>query len=143
MRTLLVCSLLVLLSAAVLSENADIESPYMKFKRQHIIQQMSADMCDEVMQKRRINRNKCKKLNTFILADIKQVTAVCGKQGEPAGDMTKSRQRFNIVVCELENQTAKYPKCQYCGDKLHKKIIIKCKEGRPVHYDGDVGHCDN
>ncbi|XP_070818321.1 ribonuclease-like 3 [Chaetodon trifascialis] len=146
MRTLLVCSLLVLLSAAVLSENADIKSRYKKFIHQHIYENMTANMCDNVMREKEIyvkKTNKCKKINTFILDNIKPVRAVCENQGEPDGDMTKSRRRFHIVVCTLKNRKAKYPKCHYNGTKLHKKIKIKCEKGLPVHYDGNIGHCDN
>ncbi|XP_041800608.1 ribonuclease-like 3 [Chelmon rostratus] len=144
MRILFISLLLVLLSASALSRDADIRRRYKKFQRQHINKEMSANKCDEVMQGRKIaktNKNKCKKINTFIVDDIDPVRAVCVK-GEPHGNMTKSRQCFDIVVCTLKSPRAKYPNCEYRGDKLHKKIIIKCVNGFPVHYDGDIGHCD-
>lgn len=98
------------------------------------------------MQARKINNIKksmCKKINTFILASAEDVKYVC-KKGEKVGKMTKSNRGFDIVVCNLKKQQGKRAKCQYHGQKLkNKKILIKCEKGFPVHYDGDIGYCDN
>lgn len=94
-------------------------------------------MCDKVMRERNINpikTQKCKKINTFIKADDRTVKSICVSEGEPYGDMTKSRQGFDVVVCNWK--TAKATKCHYVGKKLkNKKIIIKCLKGYPVHYN--------
>ncbi|XP_028446005.1 ribonuclease-like 3 [Perca flavescens] len=145
MRIQFVCLLLVLLSATVLSQDAKTKRQYKKFRNQHINEQMSVDGCDDVMRARKIaiNNKKCKKTNTFILSNVKRVRSICVNNGEPYDqdkNMTKSHEHFNIVVCRLE--PTKHAKCHYNGKKLNKKIIIKCVGGFPVHYDGDIGHCD-
>uniref|UniRef100_A0A8D0DCS1 Ribonuclease A-domain domain-containing protein n=1 Tax=Sander lucioperca TaxID=283035 RepID=A0A8D0DCS1_SANLU len=118
-----------------------------KFRNQHINEQMSVDDCDDVMRARKIakiNKNKCKKTNTFILSNIKTVRSICVNNGEPYDqdrNMTKSQKHFDIVVCHLK--PTRPAKCHYNGKKLNKKIIIKCVRGFPVHYDGDIGHCEN
>ncbi|KAM6952950.1 ribonuclease-like 3 [Lycodopsis pacificus] len=141
MRIQFVCLLLVLLSASVLSQKAKLKRRYTKFINQHIDKRMSVDKCDDVM-RAKINKNNCKNNNTFIQSNTQTVKSICGKKGEPYGDMTKSLQRFDIVVCELKEQT-RPNKCHYNGEKLNKKIIIKCEKGFPVHYDGDIDHCEN
>ncbi|KAM3612442.1 uncharacterized protein V6R79_008431 [Siganus canaliculatus] len=149
MKVQFLCLLLTVLTVAVLSRKPSIQQRYKKFQNQHIIEQMSANRCDGVMQARNISkvgRNGCKKINTFIRAQINEVKPVCEKDGEPYGEMTKSLKRFKIVVCTLKeekNKKAKYPNCHYRGKALTKKIIIKCIQGFPVHYDGDIGHCEN
>ncbi|KAM3613257.1 uncharacterized protein V6R79_023057 [Siganus canaliculatus] len=133
---------------AELSWKLTIKQRYKKFQNQHIFEQMSANRCGEVMRARNIKgrRNACKKINTFIRAGINLVKPVCGKAGEPHGNMTKSLKPFDIVLCTLNNKNnnkAKYPNCHYRGKALTKKIIIKCIQGFPVHYDGNIGHCEN
>lgn len=146
MKIQFVCLLLVLLSATVLSQDAKIKSRYEKFQNQHIDKKMNASSCDDVMQARKIspNTNKCKKTNTFILSNVKPVKSICGKEGEPwSNQMTKSLKHFDIVVCKVKKQKAKPAKCTYLGEKLNKKIIIKCEKGFPVHYDSDIDYCEN
>lgn len=145
MKIQFVCLLLVLLCATVLSQDAKIKSRYKKFKNQHINKKMNASSCDDVMQARKIstNTNNCKKKNTFILSNVQPVKSVCRKGELLRNNMTKSLKRFDIVVCKVKKQKAKPPKCMYIGEKLNKKIIIKCEEGFPVHYDGDIDYCEN
>lgn len=147
MRFLLMCAAMVLLSASVHLQKANIKTRYKKFERQHINKNMSVNACDDVMQTRNISRlrnNKCKKINTFVRADINTVKSICNGKGVPHGDKTKSNQRFNLVVCELKKQSTKPLRCHYKGhEKLSKRIIIKCEKGYPVHYGGDIKHCDN
>uniref|UniRef100_A0A3B4YUU5 Ribonuclease A-domain domain-containing protein n=1 Tax=Seriola lalandi dorsalis TaxID=1841481 RepID=A0A3B4YUU5_SERLL len=138
MRFQCVCLLLMLLSATVLLHDADLMQRYKKFKKQHICDSMTFTNCDDVMQKRHISglNKKCKRINTFILANIKQVKSICDIV--PYDNVTISNQCFDIVVCNLTQQKAKLAKCQYSGQKIDKKlIIIKCEQGYPVHYFGD------
>ncbi len=146
MRIQFACLLLVLLSVTVLSLDVDIKGQFKKFKNQHINEQMTVNQCDDVMRRRnidKVHKNKCKKINTFIRASITTVKPICGRAGEKYDDMRKSVERFDIVVCKLKNPSAKYPNCHYSGKALTKRIIIKCVKGFPVHYDGDIGHCEN
>lgn len=143
MKLQFACLLLVLFFATVLSQKPNINSLYNKFKNQHIISNMTESNCTAVMQGRKIsNAKKCKNTNTFILSNAKTVKAICGDKGQPYGKLTKSIGRFYIVVCKVKKQQAKPAKCLYQGEKLNKKIIIKCEKSFPVHYDGDIDYCN-
>ncbi|GAA6231927.1 angiogenin [Lates japonicus] len=144
MRILFAC--LLLLSATVLCQDANVLPRYRKFIEQHINGQMSANRCDEVIRNRRITKtdsNECKETNTFILATTNLVKPICGQAGEPFGDMTKSLQPFSIIVCKLKNQQGRHPNCQYRGQARTRRIAIKCDQGFPVHFDRDIIHFDN
>nr|XP_020463149.1 ribonuclease-like 3 [Monopterus albus] len=107
---------------------------------------MRTNKCDEVIGRLRIsetNSNRCKETNTFIRATTNLVKSICGQAGEPYGEMTKSLQTFDIVVCQLRNQGATHPRCQYRGQSSTRKIAIKCEQGFPVHFDGDIVHFDH
>lgn len=145
MRIQFACLLLVLLSATVLSRDANIKTRYKKFIKQHINEQMSNSGCDQVIGERNIkdSKKKCKITNTFILANITTVKSVCKDKGEKYDNMTKSLQNFDIVVCKLQKRRAKNKKCHYRGSALNRKIIIKCERGFPVHYEKDIRHCEN
>lgn len=98
------------------------------------------------MQKRdisQVRQNKCKKINTFILAPINMVKSICKHAGQPDGKMTKSLKPFPIVICKLKNKPSSFPDCEYRGKALTRRIIIKCVQGLPVHYDNDIDYCEN
>ncbi|XP_029958495.1 ribonuclease-like 3 [Salarias fasciatus] len=147
MRIQVVCLLLVLLAASVLSKDENLRPTYDKFKNQHINKQMNTSDCDDVMRKREIfvrknKRNACKPVNTFILADESKVKSVCEK-GTRQGKFVKSKAVFNLIACKLTNKKTKYPKCKYEGTKLSKKkILIKCINNYPVHYERDLRYCE-
>eukprot|EP00064_Thunnus_orientalis_P012786 superscaffoldBa00002004_g12821 len=144
MRIQLAC--LLLLFATVCSQDASVSPRYRKFIEQHISGQMSATRCDDVIRSRGItktNSNECKETNTFIRATTNIIKSICGQAGEPYGEMTKSLQPFDIVVCTLKNQQARKPKCQYRGQARTRRIAIKCEQGFPVHFDRDIIHFDN
>ncbi|XP_073342717.1 ribonuclease-like [Pagrus major] len=135
---------LLLLSATVLSQ--DVSLKYRKFIEQHVKGQMSINRCDQEIQSRGItktNSNECKETNTFIRATTNVIKTICGQAGEPYGDMTRSLQPFDIVVCTLKNQHARRPHCQYRGQARTRRIAIKCEQGFPVHFDGDIVHFEN
>ncbi|KAK9518365.1 hypothetical protein VZT92_023674 [Zoarces viviparus] len=140
MRIPFACMLL-LLSAAVLAQPNE---RYKKFINQHINNKMSEKRCDQVIRDRDIKtiNNKCKETNTFILSTNKPVKAICGKAGKPFGQMRKSLQPFPIIVCKLKNNV-RPPRCQYRGKQYTRYIAIKCENGFPVHYDGDIVHFEN
>ncbi|KAF3694141.1 Ribonuclease-like 3 [Channa argus] len=145
MKIPFLCLLLVILPATVISQDASIKARYKKFITQHIDRQMTAKGCDNVLRKRKITKtdsNECKETNTFILAETKKVRSICLHEGQPYGNKTKSLKPFHIIVCNIQNVKARYPKCRYRGKSLKKRVIIKCEKGFPVHYDGDIGHCE-
>ncbi|XP_029021768.2 ribonuclease-like 3 [Betta splendens] len=139
MKVQLVFLLLVLLSAAVLSQN----DRYRHFINQHIYGQMRVDRCDDVIRSRGIkeaNTNACKETNTFIKAGTNLIKNICGQAGEPyprGRDLRISLQPFNIIVCTLRNQ-ARPPRCEYRGQDRTRRIVIACENGLPVHFAEDV-----
>ncbi|XP_056239181.1 angiogenin-like [Seriola aureovittata] len=135
---------LLLLSATVLSQ--DVSDRYRKFIAQHINGQMSVNRCDDEIRNRHITKtdsNECKETNTFIRATTNIVKSICERAGEPYGQMTKSLQPFDIVVCSLRNQQGRHPRCQYRGQARTRRIAIRCEQGLPVHFDRDIIHFDN
>lgn len=126
MRILFTCLLLVLLFASGLSKPANLqtkpmvkrqnETPYEKFRRQHVDARMSVKKCDAEIKSKQIYNvdNSCKDANTFILSDDEQVKAICNGQGryDPRSGMTERTAKFRIVICEVKNDGARKPKCQ-------------------------------
>uniref|UniRef100_I3KYV6 Ribonuclease A-domain domain-containing protein n=1 Tax=Oreochromis niloticus TaxID=8128 RepID=I3KYV6_ORENI len=113
------------------------ETRYEKFLQQHVDASMTVEKCDEEMKKKWIYNvdNSCKFTNTFILSNEKQVKDICKRQGSPYDtSLTKSKEKFNIVICQLNNGARK-PNCQYNG-RLHSnvRVVVQCKGGLPVHY---------
>ncbi|KAI3351094.1 hypothetical protein L3Q82_005659 [Scortum barcoo] len=139
---------LLLLAATVLSQEPHILPRYQKFIDQHVNGQMSATRCTEVIRNKRISKtgsNECKEFNTFIRANTNHIKTICGSAGEPyTGGMTKSLQPFDIVVCELRNQQARHPRCEYRGQARTRRIAIACEGGGyPVHFERDIIHFDH
>ncbi|CAN9515199.1 unnamed protein product [Ophioblennius macclurei] len=143
---LLLMVLLVLPAASFLALDEKPNPAYKRFNKKHVIEQMRAADCDKVMRKRGIyamkgRKKACKSLNTFILAGKDEVKSVC-ENGKPQEDFIKSKTSFNLVACNLTSEETGYPKCSYDGEKLQKKILIKCANGFPVHFEGDIKYCD-
>ncbi|KAF3688507.1 Ribonuclease-like 3 [Channa argus] len=160
MKILFACVLLMLLSATVLSgskiqirvqssatvfptNEADesrkltLKQRYEKFKIQHIKKDMTENECGSELYKRKINKNqyRCKKINTFILADEQDVKDICKDQ---ISGMVQSTQKFDIVVCELKKKESIKSKCNYQGERLTNRVVeVTCEGGFPVHYQGD------
>uniref|UniRef100_A0A3Q4GFH3 Ribonuclease A-domain domain-containing protein n=1 Tax=Neolamprologus brichardi TaxID=32507 RepID=A0A3Q4GFH3_NEOBR len=61
------------------------ETPYEKFKRQHVDAKMTAKKCDAEIKNKQIYNvdNTCKDTNTFILSDYEKVKAICNGHGSP------------------------------------------------------------
>ncbi|XP_070769912.1 ribonuclease-like 3 [Enoplosus armatus] len=137
---------LLLLSASVLSQDASVSLRYRKFINQHVKGQMSAARCSSEIRQRGISKtgsNECKETNTFIQATTNIIKTICERAGEPYGEMTKSLQPFSIVVCTLQNQQARHPRCEYSGRSRTRRIAIKCEQGFPVHFEKDIVHFEN
>ncbi|CAK6984750.1 ribonuclease-like 3 [Scomber scombrus] len=150
MRIQFVCLLLVLLSATALSLDVEkrksIRRQFEDFKTQHINEDMTADECDAVIRQRKISFNgkRCKPKNTFIQANIETVKSVCAGKGKPyKTNMTRSTEYFDIVFCNLTSRAAKNLKCHYEGNNLRRRIIIKCKNHLPIHYEDDIDYFEN
>lgn len=129
MRIMFAGLLLVLLFDTGLSKAANLqpkqqqkETPYEKFRRQHVDAKMSAEKCDTEIKNRQIYdvNSSCKFTNTFILSDDKEVKAICNGQGryDRKSRMTKSVAKFSIVTCKLKKKRTGEPKCQYKGKRL-------------------------
>ncbi|XP_036070003.1 ribonuclease [Oryzias melastigma] len=132
---------LLLLVTIVLCQPANVAPWYRKFIEQHINTRMSADRCDAEITRRGIaqtNSNDCKETNTFIRANTGVVRSVCGNAGVRDGGFTRSLQPFDLVVCKLRNQGARLPRCNYRGQITTRYIKIKCEQGYPVHFEGDI-----
>ncbi|NP_001093575.1 ribonuclease like 2 precursor [Danio rerio] len=120
----------------------DNESPYEKFLRQHVDPDMSVQKCNSEISKRKITAkagNDCKKVNTFIQANKRDVNAVCGNAGNRVVDtnLTKSNQPFPVVTCQLKSGERR-PHCQYRGRSSTRYIVLRCDKGWPVHYDEGI-----
>ncbi|XP_039462467.1 ribonuclease-like [Oreochromis aureus] len=152
MRILFTCLLLMLLFATGLSKPANLkpkpidkrqnETPYEKFKRQHVDAKMTAKKCEAEIKNKQIYNvdNSCKDTNTFILSDYEKVKAICNGHGSPHKNtcLTESKAKFSIVKCELKNNGGRKPNCQYKGKLLTNRIVVVQCGGLPVHFEKDI-----
>ncbi|XP_067271080.1 ribonuclease-like 3 [Pseudorasbora parva] len=82
--------------------------------------------------------NGCKKVHTFIQANIGAAMAVCGRGGiSQGGGLYRSRKTFNTVVCTLKSGS-KSPNCQYTGVKSKRYFVLRCARGWPVSYEKSI-----
>uniref|UniRef100_A0A3B4F070 Ribonuclease A-domain domain-containing protein n=1 Tax=Pundamilia nyererei TaxID=303518 RepID=A0A3B4F070_9CICH len=136
MRILFSCLLLVLLFDTGRSKLANRQ---LKWLQQETHANMTVEKCDTEIKKKKwiydVNHG-CKYTNTFILSNNKQVKSICNGKGSPYKNtiFTKSRAKFSIVICKLNNG-AKKIKCQYNG-RLHSNVsvVVRCEGRLPVHY---------
>ncbi|MEQ2285495.1 hypothetical protein AMECASPLE_032448 [Ameca splendens] len=157
MRILFICLLACLLLLQVVAFKAEKkagiltprekpveEERYEKFRIQHINETMDENSCDsEIRRKNIYEKNRCKTINTFILADENSVKSICQGEKNNNKKKTRSKQKFRIVVCKLK-KPARKPKCQYEGIKLTNRIVaVRCQNGLPVHFDGDILNFEN
>ncbi|KAI4896981.1 hypothetical protein NFI96_002573 [Prochilodus magdalenae] len=111
--------------------------------KQHVFGNMNTQKCDSEIAKRKITHgdsNNCKPVNTFIVAEKKQIRAVCQKGGKPkGGNLYESTKPFPVVICRLKSGE-RHPKCVYSGGKKAstRKITVACDQGWPVHYEEDT-----
>ncbi|KAK2856944.1 hypothetical protein Q5P01_005679 [Channa striata] len=164
MKILFVCGLLMLLSDSVSGRQIQIrvessdsvfsaietdesinvwrEERYEKFRRQHVIENMTNETCDSVISQKKIYNvdNSCKITNTFILADAKKVKAICKGKGKVKADgFTYSKSKFDVLVCKLKIEELGKPNCQYEGiHRTNRVVVVTCEGGLPVHYQKDI-----
>lgn len=119
MKVQCACLLLLLLSAAVLSQT------YNDFKRKHILPRKGAHDCNNIM----INVNdinQCKSINTFIKDKVALVVALCSTNKN--GFVTHT---FDVIDCIMISSKP----CLYQMLTLRKNKRIKCENGLPVHLE--------
>lgn len=137
MRILFLCLLLIATQSSTFEEDR-----YGKFRRQHINASMTARDCDKVIKSKQIYNvnNSCKATNTFILSKPSEIKNICveGKFDEKL-KKTKSHKKFKVVKCELKNEGARKPRCQYAGNLLtNRYVAVACEDKLPVHFAGDI-----
>uniref|UniRef100_A0A671XYL3 Ribonuclease A-domain domain-containing protein n=1 Tax=Sparus aurata TaxID=8175 RepID=A0A671XYL3_SPAAU len=113
-----------------------------KFRNRHV-GQVSVNRCDSEMGRRGLTTvpgsNLCRDTNTFIGASAGRIRDVCERAGAPYdGRFRSSLQPFPITVCNLRNQNARQPHCQYRGRTDTRYIVIECNQGSPVHFVRDL-----
>ncbi|KAL2094791.1 hypothetical protein ACEWY4_009510 [Coilia grayii] len=119
---------------------SDYNERYKTFRRQHVIGKMAAKDCDKVIKKRKIKNSetaKCKEVNTFVIASIKEVCEVCQTMGKPYHKnktYIESVKTFQLVVCKLKSKGKRLPKCAYRGQECNQHIVLSCEKGLPVHF---------
>lgn len=119
MKVQCACLLLLLLSAAVLSQT------YNDFKRKHILPKKGSHDCNNMM----INVNdinQCKSINTFIKDKVTLVVALCSTIKN--GFVTH---KFDVIDCIMISSKP----CLYQMLTLRKNKRIKCENGLPVHLE--------
>ncbi|KAK7136692.1 hypothetical protein R3I93_016897 [Phoxinus phoxinus] len=138
--------ILLLVLCVSFSAHAQPQPGYNNFLKQHVFGAMTVQKCDGEIHAREIVRplttNGCKEKNTFILANKKDVKAVCDKAGTPQGDKRISNKPFPVVICKLQKKKKEdrptHPHCEYRGTRSTRKIVVRCEDGWPVHYAEDV-----
>uniref|UniRef100_A0A3B3SFR0 Ribonuclease A-domain domain-containing protein n=1 Tax=Paramormyrops kingsleyae TaxID=1676925 RepID=A0A3B3SFR0_9TELE len=116
------------------------ETLYQKFLKQHFAPKMVAKKCDREIVKRKIygdeGTHSCKQVNTFIAdGKKKDILGVCDKAGSPyPGNLTISNKPFHVITCKLKGKSDRRP-CKYRGDSSTRKIVIRCENKLPVHYE--------
>lgn len=119
MKVQCACLLLLLLSAAVLSQT------YKDFKRKHILPRKGSHDCNNMM----INVNdinQCKSINTFMKDKVTLVVALCSTNKK--GFVTH---KFDVIDCIMISSKP----CLYQMLTLRKNKRIKCENGLPVHLE--------
>ncbi|XP_030623736.1 ribonuclease-like 3 [Chanos chanos] len=123
------------------AQPANVQPRYRKFLSQHVNEHMNQHICTQVIHEREItetNSNRCKEVNSFIVADKKHIRDVCVRAGSPLGrDLYESTQPFQVVKCTLKSGVTR-PHCQYKGSKQMRRITLGCDQGWPTHYDEDT-----
>ncbi|XP_016332561.1 ribonuclease-like 3 [Sinocyclocheilus anshuiensis] len=139
--------LLVLCASLFICGQTDeevVEQRYKKFIRQHVFGAMNVQRCDSEIRTRRItgsqDDNSCKEVNTFILANNKQVKAVCtggGTRRPENRDLYISNKPFPVVTCTLISGE-RHPRCEYRGHRSTRRIVVGCAGDRPTHFEEGV-----
>lgn len=119
MRVQFACLLLLLLSAAVLSQS------YKDFRNKHLLPVKGSQKCYDMM--KNINKkHQCKEIHTFIKDQEASVKVLCmAKKNEVITP------ELNVIDCVRSNETP----CAYNDTPQTVKKKIKCKKGLPVYLE--------
>uniref|UniRef100_A0AAY5LB44 Ribonuclease A-domain domain-containing protein n=1 Tax=Esox lucius TaxID=8010 RepID=A0AAY5LB44_ESOLU len=136
---------LVLLYAAVMvhGQPGNVKPRYIHFLNQHVNAGMTTQKCTSYIGYLKLtetNSNRCKEINTFILADKKHVNNICGQAGRRLDnnrDLYESNKPFPVVTCKLTSGSF-HDKCEYRGSKSTRRVVIACDQGWPVHFQEDT-----
>lgn len=101
------------------------------FKKKHLApKDMSEDKCTTEIKTKAINKDgRCKKINTFIKAEIDDIKKIC---------TTKEEKNFKGIGFDVFdcNKNEGVKECTYTGTfRKGITIILTCKNGFPVHYE--------
>ncbi|KAI1888828.1 hypothetical protein AGOR_G00172780 [Albula goreensis] len=112
---------------------------YDHFKKQHVSTDMNVNRCTNRMTELQLKDSdgECKRVNSFIIADVNQIKAVCRSGTHVGGNVVRSGQPFQVISCRRQSGD-QHPNCQYRGRSGTRYIDIACNQGLPVHYDGDI-----
>ncbi|XP_039206089.1 ribonuclease pancreatic-like [Crotalus tigris] len=89
--------------------------------------------CNLMMQRRRLNRGRCKPSNTFINAPPNSIIAVCRGAGRRyRRNLYDSRASFQVTHCR---STGRFPNCNYRGQTMNKRVRLACVRRKPVHFE--------
>ncbi|XP_012504674.1 PREDICTED: ribonuclease pancreatic isoform X2 [Propithecus coquereli] len=138
---------LVLLVLGWVQPSVGKESSAMKFQRQHMDSDGSSSgnsaYCDQMMKRRNMTSESCKRVNTFVHEPLEDVEAVCFQENVTCKNgqtnCYQSNSNMHITECRLTD-SAKYPDCTYKTSEKERHIIVAC-EGDPyvpVHFDASV-----
>ncbi|XP_048374331.1 ribonuclease pancreatic-like isoform X1 [Sphaerodactylus townsendi] len=136
---LLLCYFAVLL-VAFLGQPSD-GANYADFARKHIgYPKTAADnpnaYCKVMMKDRGMTDGSCKANNTFIHDEPSNIQNICSGGGTRwSGNLYDSRQSFPLTFCR---NRGRYPKCNYIGTEMTKRVRVGCVKGLPVHFQTDL-----
>ncbi len=122
----------------------EVEERYKKFIRQHVFGAMNIQRCDSEIRTRRImgsqNDNSCKEVNTFILANNKQVKSVCTGGGTPVPSKKRLVYEQQAISCSYMyiNQRRETPQMWIQRTQVHSKDCCGVCRHRPTHYEEGV-----
>ncbi|XP_018416152.1 PREDICTED: sialic acid-binding lectin-like [Nanorana parkeri] len=100
------------------------------FQKKHIVGSASMN-CDDVMKDPIfIIKDRCKKLNTFIVSPAATVKTICS--AVPSRSDVTSSAKFQLINCILKSGVK--PPCPYESKSENNFICIRCENRLPVHF---------
>ena len=91
--------------------------------------------CNTMMERRNMTR-PCKDTNTFVHGNSDDIRAICDdRNGEPYRDgLRRSRSPFQVTTC-IHRGGSTRPPCRYRAFRANRVIVIRCRDGFPVHLE--------
>ncbi|KAJ8254770.1 hypothetical protein GJAV_G00197170 [Gymnothorax javanicus] len=114
---------------------------YENFLHQHVDPRQTRHndrYCNRKMRMVNNERRSCKPSNTFIHKSKEEVVKVCTSTNPIRGTNNHcSRLEFKLTDCNLTNQNP----CKYQASNLNERIIITCRDTRPIHFKKHQPQC--